>query len=77
MLSWHYAVGHNRLIAHDIDPNIMSSSRRRGEVTITVSILAIGIAFLNTDISNYIYLLIPILQEVIRRQGKKSLANDL
>jgi len=77
MLNWHYATGHNRLIVHDVDPRIVSSSRKRGLVTITVSILAIGIAFLNTDISNYIYLLIPILQEVIRRRSRKSLANDL
>jgi len=77
MLSWSYATRHNRLINHDIDPRIISSSRKRGLVTIAVSILAIGIAFVNTDVSNYMYLLIPILQEAIRRRDKKLKDNDL
>ena len=64
--NWFYATNHHRLVDRDLDLRSISMGKDKGLVAVGVSILAIGLSFVIPQICSYIYILIPILQGVIR-----------
>ena len=60
-LNWYYSTRNYRLIERSFEAKQIALSKRRGLVTPAVSLLAIMVALVNTDLASYTYLLIPII----------------
>ena len=55
---WWYATSRHRLVEKDLDPHIVSLAKRRTIIGPIVSLLGIGLSFLDTRISLLLYLLL-------------------
>jgi len=73
--NWVYATNHHRLIDRDLDPYGIALGKKRGVIAMIVSVLAMGLSFVNPQICSYIYLLIPILQGVSERRYRKVISD--
>jgi len=64
--SWVYATNQHRLVDHSLDPQRIALGKKRGVVTMLVAASAMGLAFVDPRMSSFVYLLIPILQGVVK-----------
>jgi len=64
--SWVYATNQHRLVDRSLDPQQIALEKKRGVVTMLVAASAMGLAFVDPRISSFVYLLIPILQGVVK-----------
>lgn len=60
-LNWWYASRHRQLIKADVRPEHIVVGKRRGLLVPAISLLSIGIAFIDTDLAGFTYLLIPVI----------------
>ena len=72
LCSWAYATNHHRLVDPSLDPRRIALLKMRGVLTAVVPVLAIGLAFINPDISSYAYLSIPVFLGVSEYRHRKS-----
>ena len=70
-LNWVYATNHHRLVDNSLDSRSIALGKKRGVITPLVAVLAMGIAFINPWICSFLYLLIPILQQVIQYRHRR------
>ena len=70
--NWHYATSHHRLVERSLDPRLVVLGKRRAAVTMPVAALAMGLAFLDPQISFFAYLLLPILQGVFTYHPRRQ-----
>src|SRR5947207_2219217 len=59
-LLWRYATHNHRLVAKDIDPNLVRRARRRNLTGPVICLAAIAVSFLNVYISLFFFILVPI-----------------
>src|SRR6266568_4270410 len=59
-LLWWYATHNHRLVAKDIDPNLVRRARRRNLTGPVICLAAIAVSFLNVYISLFFFILVPI-----------------
>ena len=69
--NWVYATNHHRLVDNSLDSRSIALGKKRGLITPIVAVLAIGIAFIDPRICSFLYLLIPILQQVIQHRHRR------
>ncbi len=60
-LNWYYSTKNYRLVERSLEAKRITLSKRRGLVTPAVSLLAIIVAFINPNLSSYMYILIPVI----------------
>jgi uncharacterized membrane protein len=71
LCNWAYATNRHRLVDPSLDPRRVSLGKRRGAVIPIVALLAMGLSFVNPDISSYAYLLIPAFQAVFEYRQRR------
>ena len=69
--NWVYATNHHRLVDNSLDSRSIALGKKRGLITPIVAVLAMGLAFVAPQICSFLYLLIPILQQVIEYRHRK------
>jgi len=69
--NWVYATNRHRLVDRSLDPPTIALGKKMGVVTPLVAVLAMGLAFVDTSISSWSYLLIPILTRVIEHRHRR------
>lgn len=69
--NWAYATKGHRLVEPSLDPRNIALGKKRGALTVLVPVLAMGLAFVNPQISSCAYLLIPVLHVVLEHQYRK------
>jgi len=72
LCSWLHATDHHRLVDPSLDPRRVALLKRRGVFTSVVPVLAMALAFINPDISAYIYLSIPVFLGVSEYRHRKA-----
>jgi len=71
LCNWAYATDHYRLVDPSLDPRLVALGKRRGVVTPLVAISAMGLSFINPDISAYAYLFIPVFEGVFEYRHRR------
>ena len=71
LCNWAYATEHHRLVDPNLDPRLVALGKRRGVVTPLVAISAMGLSFINPDISAYAYLFIPVFEGVFEYRHRR------
>ena len=69
--NWVYATNRHRLVDNSLDSRSIALGKRKGLITTLVAVMAIGIAFVDPRICSFLYLLIPILQQVIEHRHRR------
>jgi len=72
LCSWAYATNHHRLVDPSLDARRIALAKKRGAATMLVAVLAMGLSFINPQMSPFAYLLIPILQGVLKYRQHKT-----
>jgi uncharacterized membrane protein len=72
LCSWTYATNHHRLVDPSLDAPRIALAKKRGTVTMLVAVLAMGLSFVNPQISSLAYLLIPVFLGVLEHQHRKA-----
>ena len=72
LCSWTYATNHHRLVDPSLDARRIALAKKRGAVTMLIAVLAIGLSFIDPQISSCVYLLIPVFMGVLERQHRKA-----
>lgn len=71
LCSWTYATNHHRLVDRSLDGRRIALVKKRGVVTMLIVVLAIGLSFIDPQISSFAYLLIPVLLGVLEHRHRK------
>jgi uncharacterized membrane protein len=69
--NWVYATNNHRLVDRSLDLPTIALGKKREVVAPLVAILAMGLAFIDTNISSYSYLLIPVILQVIELRHRR------
>ncbi|MBE9478220.1 MAG: DUF1211 domain-containing protein [Chloroflexi bacterium] len=69
--NWVYATNQHRLVDRSLDPQQIALEKKSGVVIILVAASAMGLAFADPRISFFVYLLIPILQGVVKYRHRR------
>ena len=72
LCSWTYATNHHRLVDPSLDAPRIALAKKRGAATMLIAVLAIGLSFINPQISSFAYLLIPVLLGVLKYRQQKT-----
>ena len=72
LCSWLYATNHHRLVDRSLDARRIALVKKRGAATMLIAVLAIGLSFINPQISSFAYLLIPVLLGVLKYRQQKT-----
>lgn len=60
-LNWWYAARHGQLLREDVGTEHMVAGKRRGLVVPAISLVSIGVGFIDTSFAGPVYLLIPLI----------------
>jgi uncharacterized membrane protein len=71
LCNWAYATDHCRLVDPSLDRRRVTLDKRKGAIIPIVAVLAVGVSFINPDMSSYAYLLIPAFQGVFRYRQRR------